>query len=176
MKKQFYFILAIALVAVMAAGCKKEVEQRFTLNGNTLLFSTNPLAANSEHILVDTLVQSEFAEILSANGIDADKVKSVNLKSATLRIVDPVDGNFDAFDYANAHIKAGSLDQKQLAFRTEVPDGVNEFTLESQGDELLEYLRQSDIQFVVKAYNSADVPATSYALDVQYEVLYTVIE
>jgi len=102
----------------------------------------------------------------------------VKLKSCVLRIADNsiADGTtFDSYDFASAHIKAGTLAQQQLAFKSVIPhDHLTSVTFDSQAGELVDFLKQSNIEIKVQAYNNADVPATDYVLDVSYDVEYNV--
>ncbi len=172
--------LIIVAFIIVTSSCKKEdLEKTLTMNQQTIYFHANADAADgSDNILIDSTITSELKQQMEANGVSLDKVKSVKLKTCVLRIAanSVAQGiTFDGYEFASAHIKAGSMAEQQLAFKTVIPQTqLTEISFDSQAQELADFLKQDNIELKVQAYNDVDVPATDYELDISYDVVYNV--
>ena len=168
-------LVAFIVVAGSISSCKKKEKENTYVIEYPVSFNVPAHTDNVEFDMVDTMLASKLSQTASAAGVSLDKVKSVKLNSMRLSI-DPVDvangATFDAYHYANAHLRTASNPEKQIAFITTVPQNKTELTFESQHEEWVDYLKQNEFHIRVKAYHETDVPPTNYTLNVSFDVVY----
>jgi hypothetical protein len=180
MKKAFSFtipILALFVIACITQSCKQVKDQVYVLEMNDLMFTTNPQNTTGPMVLVDTVVAAGLVQYMEDNGVSLDHVKSVKLKSFTLK-TDPVfspDANFNSFVSGSAYMKAGSLSEQLFATKSPVPDNVKELSFDSNGSELKEYLKNNELQIILRGENDATLPETNYIMDMSFEVTYDIL-
>lgn len=178
MKKNILFASAVLMFVIAGftfQSCKKKEKENTYLLEYPISFTAPAHVANSEFDLVDTTLTSKLSSVMSSYGLSLDNVKSVKLNSLTLSLdaAEVAAGKtFDPYDYANAHIRAGSLTESQVAYISAVPVGVTSLTFESEFAEWVDYLKQSEFNVRVKAYHETDVPATNYTMHLSFDVVY----
>ena len=176
MKTKF---IAAAVVMFVVAGvtfqsCKKKEKENTYVLQYDLPFKAPAHAANSEFNLVDTALSSKLSSAMSDFGLSLDNVKSVKLNTLSVSL-DPSEisngKTFDPYQYANAHIGTTATNEEQVAFTSNITPGATTVKFDSQHAEWVDYLKQSQFNVRVKAYNETDVPATNYTMTLSFDVV-----
>lgn len=146
-------ILAIILIASVAlSGCKKDgIEINFKMNYNTnfTIEGGGGLNLPLDFFTPDVTTDSE-AEF-EANDTRKDKIKEIKLESLVLDITSPANQNFDFMKDIYLYINADGLDEQRYAFIENIPEGLTSISLNADGIDLAEYIKQDKFSLRVKA-------------------------
>ncbi|NMM50105.1 hypothetical protein [Marinigracilibium pacificum] len=86
-------------------------------------------------------MQSSGSQEFENNNSNVNLVESCKLTELTLTLTAPQEANFDFLNEISIYIEADGLSKKLIATETNVPAGVNTFSLETQDVELVEYIK-----------------------------------
>lgn len=154
------FTLAIAGVVALAstAACDLggalgvtfdvEVDSSVTVDGNPLGGLTGGLGFSGFNSL-DFESTREFEN----NNTEKELVQSATLKSVTMTVTSPSDGDFDWLDEIEFYIEAPDEERVLVASKT-IPDGESEVTLDIEAVELAPYIKSDTVSFSTEATGS----------------------
>lgn len=114
-----------------------DYESEVRIPATTLVNS--PISLNTPAVTTNS--NSRFEN----NDTNADLVESVKLKSMTLTITEPNDGNFDFLNEIKIGIKADGLDEVEIAVATDImEDGKRILEMATSDVELKEYIKKDE--------------------------------
>jgi len=99
-------------------------------------------------------VATNSQQYISQNNTSSDKVNSVTLKSLTMQVTNPVNGNFNFLDTIKIFISADSLPEQLLAYDYNVPRNKNQITLTSANIDIKTYFLKPTMS--LRVYTNLD--------------------
>ncbi len=152
-------------IGVLAFGCAcaptvsfdVELSETTTVDGSPLggIFSAFTFGAFSG---IDFETTSEFEN----NDANRELVESARLKSITLSVIDPDDGNFDWLNEIEFFVEADGLDRTRIS-SDEIADGLDSVSLTLDDVELAPFVRAPSVFF------TTEVNALSPAVDTEIQ-------
>ena len=136
-------ILACFIVLSLANGCKKDgLEISFDMDYSTsfTIQSNTGISLPFDFFTPDITTNSE--EEFESNDTRKDKIKEILLKKLALKITAPEGRDFDFLKDINLYIRAEGLEESRYAFFENVPDGLTQLTLNSEGIDLAPYIKE----------------------------------
>lgn len=103
-----------------------------------------------------------------SNNTNKDLVEQAILEVMTLKITSPSDGDFNFLESIKVYLSAEGLDEILIASKTAVPEGVNEIDLDSEGQNLEEYVKKEEMNIRIET-ETDEILTRSYDLDIHSE-------
>ncbi len=135
--------LGLILLLFTASSCKKEgISVKFKMNydveftiesGNVLNLPLNFFTPE-----VTTNSEAEF----EANDTRKDKIEEIKMLKLDLTLTAPDGANFDFLKSIYLYIEADGLDEKRIAFKENIADGLTFIEMNIDDVELAEYIKQ----------------------------------
>jgi hypothetical protein len=141
MKKLFG--LGIILTLFTASSCKKEgISIKFKMNYDAefTIESGNILNLPLDFFTPDITTNSE-AEF-EANDTRKDKVQEIKMLKLDLTLTAPDGADFDFLKSIYLYINADGLDEKRIAFKENIADGLTVIVMNIDDVELAEYIKK----------------------------------
>lgn len=163
----------IAILALLLLGSCKEKDKfgSFILTIPEITFSTNPHTYDgAELTLMDTSVITGLVQRLNQEGLSADKLTSIKLKS--FKVSTNTSGfNFDSFEYSNARLAATGQDTIILANKAPIPHtGLTSVDFDVSFEELIDYVKQDNIFIRLVTYPNQSLPSAEYRVNIEFEL------
>ncbi len=151
--KSIYLSIAL-VVAVGFTACDKakekiKVDVSFDLNLPSAKLYIDTISQFGNINLAATTIQSNLQKTLDDNNANLDDIQSISLKRAELTMINPGTQNFNIISKMYGSMSATGLAETQVAYLDPVPSNVTEITLNSDGADLVEYLKKSEVNFRV---------------------------
>lgn len=134
-----------------------EVDSSVTVQGSPLGSLTGSLGFNGFNDL-DFESTREFEN----NNTEKELVQSAKLKSVTMTIASPSDGDFDWLNEIEFYIEAPDEERVLVASKS-IPDGETEVTLDLEDVELAPYVKSDSVTFSTEANGSQ--PSEDHTID-----------
>lgn len=153
--KKIFALLAIAAICVQC----RIVDELTTFNLDYTIGVTIP-ADNGLTLPLNILSQERETKTsikFEENNTTADLIEKITVKTLTLDITSPEDGDFDFLDEIQVYLAADGLDEVEVAYRENVPDGASTLTLDLYGGDLSEYLKQDKIYLRVRVVKDGSI-------------------
>jgi hypothetical protein len=146
MKNYIGIILIVFLLSFSSVSCDDLFGLlNFDSNEYKIEFVISPVDQVGYHIFCEEVFESNLDSILSANDVSEDQLKEVNIKEAIALITDPdTTVFFDPLASFSISVYTDSLGEKIIASQDTIPDGVREITLNLAGDDLKNYMFETD--------------------------------
>jgi hypothetical protein len=157
MKTIKYTALAViaATMLFMSSCDKAKVDVNFDLSVSNIYFAVDTTSATGNLTFATTQFTSTLDAKLKDNDASIDDVESISLTNAEFIMIDPGAQNFDIVDKAYAYVSAGSLSELLIASKDPVPNGVTQFSLDAEGGNLKDYLKQTTVSFRAGGFTNA---------------------
>lgn len=154
MKSKFFIILFFTSLILIQPACKKIRElTRFDIT--TVSYTTIPSGGiiNLPFQIFTPDIETNSAQEFETNKTEAKLVRSAFLKSLTLNIHQPTQADFDFLRSVEIFISAENLEEKRIAFQTNVPQtGLKTLLLDTDDTlDLKEYIKRDSYKLRVQA-------------------------
>lgn len=103
---------------------------------------------------------TNYEEQMKNNDTRSDLVEEIKITGIDMVVINPQGGNFDFLKSINVYISAEGLPEKEVAWKTSVPDGLTRLQLDYTGDNLKDYVAKNTIKFRVKTVTDKSVTQT----------------
>ncbi len=143
MKRTGFFFMAIALMGLIYS-CKKldkltqfdlDYTTNVTIKAATIVSVNTPFSFNTPPVTTNSESQ------LEVNDSRKDLVEQIKVKKLKMKITSPPGQTFDFLKSIKIYINAEGLDEKLIAWKTDMgDDGATEIELETSDDNLKEYI------------------------------------
>ena len=178
MKKIYSIILVITLgSSVFISSCKKgDVDKKFDLSLTGIVLNVDSMNFDgNEKVFAQKLITTGIEAELNKNGATLQNIKKIELSSVDLTITTPTGQTFDGVDYLVSYINAGTLGEAKVAYKSPIPQtSLTTISQDNQFADLTEYIKQTEFTFIVKGYNSIDLPAMTLTANIKFSVTATV--
>lgn len=115
--------------------------------------------------------QTESNVKFQNNDTRADLIENITLKTLTLTIESPENGNFDFLESIQIFIQSDGLPEVEVANRSSVPNGSMTLNLETFDGDLSEYVKAESFNIRVKVFQDDSIDET---LDVRSDLTFKV--
>ncbi len=151
---------------VFMGGCvSKLTTVNFDYKSQTSL-STGAFPTAGTHTFGESRLRSDLDSFLKKQGTSGDLLDELRLKSATITIKNPSNGNFDAVDKVELWVSTDNNPEVLLASKNPVPKGVNTVSLDVNSTaDLATYLKANEFTYRIKGTNNAAL--TPMDLDIE---------
>lgn len=142
--KKIIFSLLASSVLLMTSCSDNLLDIKFNIDMGKVQFTIPAQSTSGTFNLEPTVVELNLDSIAKANNVDINKFKSAKVKSASVIILSPSGGNFDAISMAelNAREKGSGLATgKRIASASNIPKGTTKLDLEVSGEDLLPIIK-----------------------------------
>ena len=150
--------IALTSILFLSSCDKAKIDVSFNLDVANIYLSVPVNNTSGTMTLATTTFTSDLQSQLSSHNASIDDVQSIELTGAQFIMINPGAQNFDIVDTANAYISTSTMAEKRIAYKDPVPDGVTQFSLNTDGGDLKDYLKASSINF--KATGTTNGPNT----------------
>lgn len=152
-KKTWLFVVC-SFLAFSFNGCKdvKLLTVEETLDGGTIEFILSPQSSMDYDVAKDASMNVE--ELLKPYKLSMDNIKSLNLESANVEILDslPTPLTFDIADNMSVELGAPTIPLTKIAFKDPVPhDASKNLSLDIQnGVDMIPYAKANTVNYHMK--------------------------
>lgn len=176
MKKSIYYLISVAIFAVVAISSCDLIDELLEIDFNTdfkeIHFTIEPSDADV-YTFFESNIMSDLAEEISDNGGSIDNLRKVTLDSSYIE-VEPFDnGNLDALAWGEVYIKAPP-DYPELVLVASVygiPEGVRSIRFAIAGEDVRNMLQQDQYTIIMKGELDKEVViALNLILNLRYNV------
>ncbi|MDX2001910.1 MAG: hypothetical protein SFW35_05745 [Chitinophagales bacterium] len=131
---------------------EQTVDYTVEITGYTFGPFVSPPDLWHEQAIVET---SDLEAILNDYNASLDNVKKIEPKEITITTTAPAGANFNAIQFAEVKITAPGKDTVKIAYTDgEVADGLTSISLASQGNNIMDYLRDDQFSILVRIFNN----------------------
>jgi hypothetical protein len=144
-------VLAIALGSLGVYSCKKldKLTQFYIENNSTVTIPANS-GINLPFDLFTPDITTNYEEQYSANDTRKDLVDEIKIDKINITVKSPQGANLDFLKSIHVFISADGLDEKEIAWKEDVADGLTSLDLDHTGDNLKQYLMKDKIKLRIK--------------------------
>lgn len=165
--KKLLLLLPLALVLVLFSNCKKLEElTKFNISFNSEVTIPANSIINLPFDIFTPDITTNYQEQFSANKTRTDLVSEIKMDAVNITVKAPAGQNLDFLKSINIFIAAEGLDEKEIAFINDVPDGLTALSLECVSDNIKDYITKDKIKLRVKTVTDKTVSQNT-ELDVQ---------
>ena len=151
MRKNIITILVVLLSAGLFSCKKLEKLTQFNLKYNTEVTIKSTIGINIPVDLYTPQITTNSESELSANNTHKNLVEAIKLKELTLKIKSPAGSDFDFLNFIEIYIKTDTLEEKKIAWKTDIPeDGLTTLTLDTSDEDLKDYILADSFQMRTK--------------------------
>ncbi|MBO6516151.1 MAG: hypothetical protein JJ975_06345 [Bacteroidia bacterium] len=119
-----------------------------TIKATTVADTTYSLASNT----------LDPAKELADNGVNADNIKKATIKSVDMTLSSPDTGNFDWAKDAKVFITADGQPEMEIASVSDVPEGIDQFAIQSLDVDLIPYIKGGPFSVRLEASTDQAIP------------------
>lgn len=167
MKKNLTIATILLLLLVAFSGCKKEIEEvTFEVGYATTFTIPNTISVNMPLSITLPEMDSRSDEEFASEGTNADLVKSVRLKSLTLRTLSPTGETFTYLNSIQVYMDADALVEILLASLSNLDNTVDGYLELESADNVLDAYLKKDISF----FRINVIPDETISQDVEIEM------
>ncbi|MGV3596877.1 MAG: hypothetical protein ACO1PI_03360 [Bacteroidota bacterium] len=149
MKKLMVILIAIAALTLNA--CKKlEKLTEFYLDYTASVTVPANMGINLPFDILTPDITTNYEEQFSANDTRKDMVDEIKMAGMVITVKSPQGQNLDFLKSINVFISAEGLPEKEIASKSNVPDGLSVLELDYTSDNLKEYVMKDKIKLRVK--------------------------
>ena len=153
MKKYIFILLAMA--ATMAGCDKLDSLTKFDMDYETSITIPATVGINTPFDIPTPAITTNADAEFSVNDTRKDLIEEIVLKSLTLTVDVPADGDFSFLSSIEIYIKADGLDEQKIAWKDNIPNDIGDvLELETSGIDLKEYIKKES--FELKATTVTD--------------------
>ena len=171
MKRLIKLLFLFTLLGVVAGGCELFQGVKWD-EGYNYTFTINPAEAGT-HSFSEEKIPTDIDQILSDNGINANRLESVKIKEIKATIEPGShETNFDIMKSGKLLMQGKGLSAIQVAtWPNPVPAGTSSLALKHTGEELRDHLLSGELTFTGSAVLSEAHEGTTYVrVDVTFEL------
>lgn len=140
-----------------------EFDQTTTINATILI----PIPIGSFSIPTPNITTNSES-VFESNNTSKDLIEEAVLEVMTLKVTNPSDGNFNFLESLKVYIKADGLSEILIASKTTIEEGIALIELDSEGQNLEEYIKKDEIELRVETITD-EILTRSYDIDIHTE-------
>lgn len=162
-----YLSLTIFIILLIFTGCKKLNQLTiFNLKYDTQTTIKSVVGINLPFNLVTPDIKTNSESSFEINNTHKDLIQEVSLKSLTLSISNPVDGDFSFLKSIKIYIKGDGIDEKLVAWKdADNTFNENSIELETSSDDLQQYIKKDSITLKITVVTKK-LLLTDYDIDI----------
>ena len=146
-------LIAFSLISLSWFSCKKVQElTQFDMDYSTEFQIKSSIGFNLPFTIATPDIKTNSESEFSIKDTKKDLIEKITLKSLSLSITNPTNGNFDFLKSVEIYIKADGLDPVLIASKTNIQDGSgNKISLDVTQTDIKEYIKKDKFGLEVKS-------------------------
>lgn len=145
---------ALLMLIVLVAGCKDKATQ-FNMDYNSKVVIPSSIPVNTPFDVSSPEQTTNSTETFAINNTNKERIEKIVLEELVLTITDPPEETFSFLNDIDIFINASSLPEERIAYRYDIPDGVDdEIHCEMTGTDLQAYIKKEE--FSIRIASTTD--------------------
>lgn len=164
--------LFLAIFIFVLTSCSPTTETSTTLNIEAS--ATGPFFSGPNSLIAEYEV--DLASIEGLEGVSADQLKEIKIKSVNVMLIDTSGTTFDAYKSASLQMVSANTDMQTVAIKNPIDSNTRELTLQVSDDaDIVDYFKGQkfsfvlDLDFIEDSFEEESVATINMEINVKHK-------